>query len=103
MDVEQFGNTVMPLIRVLFPKGCSNRGRFLLNESTFIGDSLGRRKRLVLSEISAIRDLTLHARIPFIRAEFKVRIQTNVTEIHLTFQIMVDHDIFESKFTVTLL
>ena len=103
MDVKQFGNVVMPLIRVLFPKGCSNRGRFLLDESTFIGDSLRSwRKRLDFpSKLSAIHDLTLHARIPFIRAEYRVSSQTNMTEIRLTFQIMVHHDITENQFIVT--
>lgn len=81
MDVKQFRNVVMPLIRILFPKGCSNRGRFLLDEGTFICDGLELKKILdILKRSLNVRDLTLHARIPFIRAEDMVNSRLNVTE-----------------------
>ena len=40
MDVEEFCNVVVSLKGVLFTKRGSNRRRFLLNKSTFIGNGL---------------------------------------------------------------
>jgi hypothetical protein len=40
MDVEKFRNVIMALKGVLFTKRGSNRRRFLLNESTLIGNGL---------------------------------------------------------------
>jgi hypothetical protein len=40
MDVEEFCNVIMSLKGVLFAKRGSNRGRFLLNKSTLIGNGL---------------------------------------------------------------
>ena len=46
MDVEKFCNVIMPLKGVFFTKRGSNRRRFLLNKSTFIGNGLMRLVRL---------------------------------------------------------
>ena len=40
MNVEKFCNVVMSLKGVLFTKRGSNRRRFLLDKSTFIGNGL---------------------------------------------------------------
>jgi hypothetical protein len=40
MDVKEFRDIVVPRKRVFLAKGCSDSGRLLLYEGTFIGNSL---------------------------------------------------------------
>lgn len=41
VDVEEFGDIVVSCVRVFFSERRSYRGRFLLDESPFVGNSLG--------------------------------------------------------------
>ena len=52
MDVEKFGDIIMACIRIFLPERCADSCRFLLDESSFVGDGL-RAHEIMLSQRTA--------------------------------------------------
>lgn len=90
MDVEEFGNIVVPCIRIFLPEGCSNRGGFLFDEGSLVGNGLGWHE---VQHAVIIREArrTLQARIPLIRAVCCNEYSCSCLLFHHTFEVVVNH------------